>query len=96
MQSVLQSPPAGSPAPEAGVYRQISIQTNTEGQAATVLRAWGRGDELGCVLSLYPQPGFGSLGFHQVGLAVDNGVSGIVQEQEYGGGLFVFYFVFVV
>lgn len=48
MQSVLQSPPAGNPVPEAGVCRQISIQTVTEWASQKRAEGLGRGDEIGC------------------------------------------------
>lgn len=49
MQSVLQSPPAANPVPEAGVCRQISIQTVTEWASQNRAEGdLGWGDEIGC------------------------------------------------
>lgn len=66
---MLQSQPAGNPAPAQEAVDRLP--TITEGQAGTAERL-GQGDELG-VLTFCPQPGLGSLGFRQVGMAADNG-----------------------
>lgn len=66
---MLQSQPAGNPAPAQEAADRLP--TITEGQAGTAERL-GQGDELG-VLTFCPQPGLGSLGFRQVGMAADNG-----------------------
>lgn len=90
MQSVLQSQPAGNPAPAQEAVDRLP--TITEGQAGTAERL-GQGDELG-VLTFCPQPGLGSLGFRQVGMAADNGSGARTWAFCLFSVLFLFFWLF--